>query len=101
MTAVTPGGGPSDDKKGAHGQPTLPNIAPLTDSERLQKEKEILGFYISGHPLEPFRSDCELNRTHLVADIGAWRPGPMKLAAVLTACGAVHRNAGRSPSTDG
>src|SRR5438270_6310997 len=31
----------------------LANMAPMSDSERLTKEKEILGFYISGHPLEP------------------------------------------------
>ena len=31
----------------------LPNVATWTESERLAKEKEILGFYISGHPLEP------------------------------------------------
>ena len=35
----------------------LPNVGQLGDSERLTKEKEILGFYISGHPLEPFRAD--------------------------------------------
>jgi DNA polymerase III subunit alpha len=68
-----------------HAELVLPTIEQWKESERLTREKEILGFYISGHPLEPFRADCELNRTHNVADIGAWRAGPMKLAAVLTA----------------
>ena len=68
-----------------HAELVLPNVEPWKESERLAKEKEILGFYISGHPLEPFRADCELNRTHLVSDIGSWRPGSMRLAAVLTA----------------
>jgi DNA polymerase-3 subunit alpha len=79
------GGGPTDDKKGAHGQPTLPNVAPLTDSERLQKEKEILGFYISGHPLEPFRTECELFATHTVSQLGVWTPSAMALGCVVTA----------------
>ena len=43
----------------------------VVGDERLAKEKEILGFYISGHPLEPFRTECELFATHTVADLGA------------------------------
>ncbi|MEO5904540.1 MAG: DNA polymerase III subunit alpha, partial [Gemmatimonadaceae bacterium] len=64
---------------------TLPNIAPWSESIRLAKEKEILGFYISGHPLEPFSVECELFSTHKVADLGTWSPDPMALAVVVTA----------------
>ena len=63
----------------------LPNIAPLSDSERLTKEKEILGFYISGHPLEPFRLECELFATHKVADLGRWHDQQIALGVVVTA----------------
>jgi DNA polymerase-3 subunit alpha len=69
----------------AHSAPVLPNVAPWSESERLAKEKEILGFYTSGHPLEPFRAECEIFATHQVADIGAWRPEQMTLACVVTA----------------
>jgi DNA polymerase-3 subunit alpha len=31
--------------------PKLPDVAPWTDRERLQYEKELLGFYVTGHPL--------------------------------------------------
>ena len=34
--------------------PTLPDIPEWTDSERLKQEKEALGFFISGHPLDRF-----------------------------------------------
>jgi DNA polymerase-3 subunit alpha len=64
---------------------TLPNIASLSDSERLTKEKEILGFYISGHPLEPFRLECELFATHRVADLGRWHDQQIALGVVVTA----------------
>jgi len=64
---------------------TLPNIAPWSESIRLAKEKEILGFYISGHPLEPFSTECELFSTHKVADLGSWSSDPMALAVVVTA----------------
>ncbi|MCP5070589.1 MAG: DNA polymerase III subunit alpha, partial [bacterium] len=30
----------------------LPDVAPWTDQERLGNEKEVLGFYVTGHPLE-------------------------------------------------
>jgi DNA polymerase III subunit alpha len=66
-------------------RPSLPNVAPLSESERLQKEKETLGFYISGHPLEPFRAECELFATHTVAQLGGWSAEPMALGVVVTA----------------
>ncbi len=38
---------------------TLHEIEPFNDRERLSLEKEILGLYISGHPLEPYRPILE------------------------------------------
>lgn len=35
--------------------PPFPDIPDWPLGERLKKEKELLGFYISGHPLEPYR----------------------------------------------
>jgi DNA polymerase III subunit alpha len=64
---------------------TLPAIAALSESERLAREKEALGFYASGHPLEPFRTEAELFATHSVAKLGVWTAEPMKLAVVVTA----------------
>jgi len=34
---------------------TLRDSAPMSDDDRLTMEKEILGVYVSGHPLEPFK----------------------------------------------
>ncbi|CAG1772637.1 hypothetical protein BAC2_02800, partial [uncultured bacterium] len=65
--------------------PALPNLAPLSESERLTREKEILGFYISGHPLEPFRAESELFATHAVAQLGTWTEGSVSIGAVVTA----------------
>jgi DNA polymerase-3 subunit alpha len=64
---------------------TLPNISAWNDSERLAKEKEILGFYISGHPLEPFRTEVEIFATHSVSNLGKWVETPMFLGVVVTA----------------
>jgi DNA polymerase-3 subunit alpha len=78
-------GGGGDLQKVQAVAPTLPNIAPQTESERLTREKEILGFYISGHPLEPFRAECELFATHTVSKLGTWADGPITLGVVVTA----------------
>ena len=63
----------------------LPNLPAMSESERLTKEKEILGFYISGHPLEPFRLECELFATHTVSQLGKWTDQPIALGVVVTA----------------
>jgi DNA polymerase-3 subunit alpha len=68
-----------------HIAPTLPAIKPLSEGERLQREKEILGFYISGHPLEPFRAECELLASHTVAGLGQWTEQPISIGCVVTA----------------
>jgi DNA polymerase-3 subunit alpha len=64
---------------------TLPNVQPYSEPERLAREKEILGFYTSGHPLEPFSAECALFATHTVAQLGTWSEGQMKLGVVVTA----------------
>ncbi len=85
MGQVSMFGGPSDDASASHALPTLPNVAPMAESERLTREKEILGFYISGHPLEPYRVECELFASHTVSQLGKWTPEPMALGVVVTA----------------
>jgi DNA polymerase-3 subunit alpha len=44
------GGGPG----GPESDPELPPTPAWTDAERLAGEKEVLGFYVTGHPLEAF-----------------------------------------------
>jgi DNA polymerase-3 subunit alpha len=63
----------------------FPNVPAWSESERLSKEKEILGFYISGHPLEPYKLECEELTTHTVGQLGTWTDSPMKLGVVITA----------------
>jgi DNA polymerase-3 subunit alpha len=65
-------------------QTMLPVVDPWPESVRLANEKAILGFYTSGHPLEPFRTECELFSTHSVSDLGTWTAEPMALCCVIT-----------------
>jgi DNA polymerase III subunit alpha len=56
-----------------------------TEAERLAREKEVLGFFISGHPLERFRHEVELFGTRTTATLGVWSEHQVSVAAVVTA----------------
>jgi DNA polymerase-3 subunit alpha len=65
--------------------PVLPDIPAWTEAERLAREKEVLGFFISGHPLERFRDEVELFGTRTTATLGEWGEHQVNIAAVVTA----------------
>ncbi|MFH1277691.1 MAG: DNA polymerase III subunit alpha [Candidatus Eisenbacteria bacterium] len=55
-------------------EPTLPDAPPWSRAEALEKEKAVVGFYISGHPLSEFEE--ELAFANVTADtIGRMREG--------------------------
>ncbi len=64
---------------------SLPDIPPWTEAERLAREKEVLGFFISGHPLERFRDEVELFGTRTTATLGEWSEHQASIGAVVTA----------------
>jgi DNA polymerase III subunit alpha len=64
--------------------PALPDLPAWTEAERLAKEKEVLGFFISGHPLERFRDEVELFGTRTTATLGEWGEHQVSVAAVVT-----------------
>ena len=63
----------------------LPDVPPWTEADRLAREKEIIGFFISGHPLERYRAVVELVGTRTTATLGQWDERPVAIAAVVTA----------------
>jgi DNA polymerase-3 subunit alpha len=65
--------------------PPLPSVPVWSESERLTREKELLGFYISGHPLEPYRTECELFASSTVAQLGNWTGDAVTIGVVITA----------------
>ncbi len=54
-----------DEQKKSISYPKLPEIEDWPTAEKLKKEKELLGFYISGHPLEPYKSVINLYTTNI------------------------------------
>ncbi|HET7320945.1 MAG TPA: DNA polymerase III subunit alpha, partial [Longimicrobiaceae bacterium] len=68
-------------------EPPLPDVNPWPESERLQKEKEILGFFISGHPLDKYREDIALFDGVNTANLKQYRDQKVELACVVTEVG--------------
>src|SRR6059036_3196285 len=64
----------------------LPDVLPWSEHDRLAREKAVLGFFISGHPLAKYRAEVELFGTRTTATLGMWSPPPQKvtIAAVVT-----------------
>ncbi len=62
----------------------LPDIDPWSEHERLAREKAVLGFFISGHPLAKFRTEVELFGTRTTATLAEWSEHKVRIAAVVT-----------------
>jgi DNA polymerase III subunit alpha len=64
--------------------PLLPIMEEWTDSEKLAKEKSVLGFYVSGHPLEPWRMEVEA-----IANVALGDFNPALDGITVRACGII------------
>ena len=49
----------------------LPDVAPWTESEQLVGEKEALGLYLSGHPIDSFRDQLEAAGAQAISSLEA------------------------------
>jgi DNA polymerase III subunit alpha len=65
--------------------PVLPNVEKWPEGERLAREKEILGFFISGHPLNRYREDVALFEVRTTtATLKQQKDQKVELACVVT-----------------
>jgi DNA polymerase-3 subunit alpha len=65
-------------------EPALPNLPDWTDAEKLSGEKEMLGFYVTGHPLDEWKDKvCEL-ATHNSETLSE---GVIERGATVVICG--------------
>src|SRR5881628_3834228 len=62
----------------------LPEVAPWSEHDRLTREKAVLGFFISGHPLARYRVEVELFGTRTTATLSQWSEQKVRIAAVVT-----------------
>jgi len=65
--------------------PPLPNVPDWTPQEMLSGEKEMLGIYVTGHPLDPFRDKIRELTPHSTETLeGLARGTEVKLCGILT-----------------
>ena len=60
-------GGPGDDV-------ALPDVAAWSESEQLAYEKEALGLYLSGHPIDGYRDQLEATGARAITSLAAGEP---------------------------
>ena len=62
----------------------LPDVTPWSEAERLANEKAVIGFFISGHPLERFREEVQLFSSRTTATLSTWSEHQVSVAVVVT-----------------
>jgi DNA polymerase III subunit alpha len=65
--------------------PRLPEVPKWPEADRLAREKEVLGFFISGHPLEKYQEELALFADVHTANLAEHRDRKVELACVVTA----------------
>jgi DNA polymerase-3 subunit alpha len=50
-------------------EPNLPMVAPWSKAARLKAERELIGFYVSGHPLEQFAAEARAFASAQLGDL--------------------------------
>lgn len=64
-------------------KPRLPSVDNFTEIEKLKIEKDVVGFYISGHPLDQFRVEIDNFCTCPVEDIEDFKSKVIHLAGII------------------
>ena len=77
--------------------PALPDVPEWEESERLAREKEALGFFISGHPLDRFREVVRAFDRVTTANLSEHAGQKVELACVVTS---VTRQISRKDSSE-
>ena len=69
-------------------EPQIPDCEPWGRMEKLSKEKEVVGIYLSGHPLDEFKFEIKNFCTARVKDLNnlelAMKRGEMRMAGIVT-----------------
>jgi len=92
------GGAPDDDSstESKPADPPLPRIIPWTDQEALTNEKETLGFYISGHPLDQWTGHIKTFSSTTIKKMNTMSDrAPAIIAGVITGCRSIFTKTGK------
>ncbi len=69
-------------------EPQLPKVEPWNALEQLSREKEVVGFFISGHPLDPYKliieHKCNANCAQLKAGLEPFKNREVVFGGIIT-----------------
>jgi DNA polymerase-3 subunit alpha len=65
-------------------EPTIPQCEEWTLMDRLNYEKEVIGFYLSGHPLDTYKSEIKSFTTGGLVDLDRFQNKEVKIAGIVT-----------------
>ncbi len=69
-------------------EPQLPRVEPWNALEQLSREKEVVGFFISGHPLDPYKliisHRCNANCAQLKAGLEPFKNREVNFGGIIT-----------------
>ncbi|HOZ87469.1 MAG TPA: DNA polymerase III subunit alpha, partial [Bacteroidia bacterium] len=69
-------------------EPKLPNVEKWSALEELSREKEVVGFFISGHPLDPYKAildhRCNANCAQLKAGLEPFKNKEIIFGGIIT-----------------
>ncbi len=66
-------------------EPVLEEIPEWNEQMKLEKEKEFIGFYLTGHPLEPFRDELEaISNEYYLDDKEAQMPEIIRVGGIIS-----------------
>ncbi len=65
-------------------QPQVPEVLPWTNIDKLEKEKEVTGIYISGHPLDDFQLEFKYFVQHTLEQAEASKDLLVKVAGIVS-----------------
>jgi DNA polymerase-3 subunit alpha len=61
----------------------MPDIAEWPEKDKLAAEKETVGFYLTGHPLDIHRRELKMVTTSLLTDLGEFHNQPVRVGGLL------------------
>jgi DNA polymerase-3 subunit alpha len=87
-----------DESPAGRAAPPLPEVPEWSEAEKLAREKELVGFFVSGHPLDAHRDLVELYaRRANTRSLGERRERKVEVACVITE---IHRRISRKDATE-
>lgn len=76
-------GGPMDEVE-QRPEPALPDVPRWPEADRLTREKEVLGFFISGHPLEKYRDEVRMFERGNTSSLKQFKGQKIEVPCVIT-----------------